>query len=128
MTAQQANSCYLHVKPEDSSWQVAPRSRFAFTLIELLVVIALMLIIMAMAVAILPGLSNGQRTSNAATQLQQWIEIAKQRAAKDRAPRGIRLWPGDANAMLVTKLEFLEQPDPYYLGSTANGPSVATVS
>jgi prepilin-type N-terminal cleavage/methylation domain-containing protein len=108
------------------------RIRTAFTLVELLVVIGIMAVLLALAVMIIPGVTDGQNNTRAATQLQQWIEIAKQRAARDRVPRGIRLLyntvpivvPGAAptdnqflQATRVVKLEYIEQPDPYTLGS-----------
>jgi len=98
-----------------------PRYRSAFTLVELLVATMLMIILATMALMIIPSLTQGQQTPRAAGQLQQWIEIAKQMAVRDRAPRGIRLLPGEANALgqvipnHVTRLQYIEQPDPFTL-------------
>jgi hypothetical protein len=47
--------------------------------------------------------------------LQGWILIAKQRAIRDGAPRGIRLVPpvGPPEAQYVTQLQYIEQPTAY---------------
>src|SRR5437868_2093965 len=82
--------------------------RHGFTLVELLVVMGLLLVLAALAVMIIPSISNDQRATQGATQLQQWLEIAKQRAMRDRAPRGIRLVPGSI-AGQITELEYIEQ-------------------
>jgi type II secretory pathway pseudopilin PulG len=92
------------------------RRCLAFTLVELLVVLALLLALTSMAVVILPRLGDGQNTTRAATQLQQWFEIAKQNAAKNRKPYGIRLIADPANPTYVSNLVYLEQPDSYNLG------------
>lgn len=91
--------------------------RRGFTLVELLVVMTLMLVLAGLALLVIPSINTSQQATQAAGQLQQWFEAAKQRAARDRAPRGIRLLPGAANASLVTDLVFLVQSDDYYLGS-----------
>jgi prepilin-type N-terminal cleavage/methylation domain-containing protein len=110
--------------------------REAFTLVELLVATMLLVVLASLALLIIPSLNQGQQTPKAATQLQQWIEIAKQRAVKDRAPRGVRLVytlpPG--NQMQVTQLEFIELPDPYTLHAKVDPfsrilqPSIASVT
>src|SRR5262245_28299709 len=92
-------------------------SRPGFTLVELLVVITLMLVIAGLAVLVIPRVQDDQKATNAATNLQQWLEIAKNRAARDRAPRGLRLLPGNPTATQVTDCVFLVQSDDYYLGS-----------
>jgi prepilin-type N-terminal cleavage/methylation domain-containing protein len=91
--------------------------RAGFTLIELLVVTGLVLVLMGLALVLVPTINNEQKATQAGTQLQQWIEIAKQRAGRDRVPRGIRLMPGAANSLQVTQLQYLEQPPDYWLGS-----------
>jgi len=91
--------------------------RRAFTLVELLVVVGLILLVTAMGLYFVPSINNEQRATQAGTQLQQWIEITKQRAARDRAPRGIRLLPGTANNYQVTQLVYTEQPPDFWLGA-----------
>src|SRR5947209_1316409 len=91
--------------------------RGGFTLVELLVVMGLLVVLASLAVMILPSISSDNRTSQGATQLQQWLEIAKQRAMRDKAPRGLRFLPGTVNPRYVTDLEYVEQPPDFYLGS-----------
>jgi prepilin-type N-terminal cleavage/methylation domain-containing protein len=94
-------------------------ARAGFTLVELLVSITLILVLAGLAILFIPRINEGQNNTRAATQLQQWINIAKQMAAKDRAPRGIRLLPGKTNIVQVTDLEYIEEPEPYTLGAVA---------
>src|SRR5436309_2213860 len=105
--------------PRATPASVPSRPRAGFTLVELLVAIGLLLILMTLAVLIIPSINNAQQSTQAGTQLQQWLEIAKQSAMRDRAPRGIRLLRGQGglNPQQVTDLEFLEQPPDLYLGS-----------
>jgi prepilin-type N-terminal cleavage/methylation domain-containing protein len=106
--------------------------RHGFTLVELMVVIALMLVLASLAVLFIPRVNSEQQATRAAGQLQQWFEMAKQRAARDRAPRGVRLLAGSANPTFVTDLVFLVQADDYYLGSVGVAPATilsrATIS
>jgi prepilin-type N-terminal cleavage/methylation domain-containing protein len=95
------------------------KPRAGFTLVELLVVITLMLVLAGLAVLIIPSITSGQQATNGAAQLQQWLEIAKQRAARDRRPRGLRLLPGSSNPAFVTDLVFLVEADDYYLGAVS---------
>jgi prepilin-type N-terminal cleavage/methylation domain-containing protein len=90
--------------------------RCAFTLVELLVAVGLLLILATLALSIIPNVSQSQNTARAAAQLQQWIEIAKSRAARDRIPRGIRLiCPPLPARPLIVQLEYIELPEPYTL-------------
>jgi prepilin-type N-terminal cleavage/methylation domain-containing protein len=73
-----------------------------FTLVELLVVIALIAILASLTVAFLPNAVNSERESRAATLLQGWLNVAKQRAVRDQAPRGLRLWIGPATVAGIT--------------------------
>ena len=95
------------------------RDRAGFTLVELLVVIGLLLLLVTLAVLIIPSINNAQQATQGATQLQQLMEIAKQTAMRDRAPRGWRLLPSQGlnGSVQVTDLIMLEQPPDLYLGS-----------
>jgi prepilin-type N-terminal cleavage/methylation domain-containing protein len=66
--------------------------RKGFTLIELLVVMALIAVLATFAIMFFPNAASAQRESRAATQVQGWLNIAKQRALRDQKPHGIRLW------------------------------------
>ncbi len=68
------------------------KPRPAFTLTELLVVMALMAVMATFAIAFFPNAASSQREARAAQNVQGWLNIAKQRALRDQAPRGLRLW------------------------------------
>jgi prepilin-type N-terminal cleavage/methylation domain-containing protein len=90
--------------------------RGGFTLIELIVVIGILLVLMALAVLIVPSLQQRQRAATGASMLQKWLNIAKTRALRDKAPRGIRLLPGKVNPNWVTEIQYIEQPEDFYGG------------
>jgi prepilin-type N-terminal cleavage/methylation domain-containing protein len=105
-------------------------ARPGFTLVELLVVMGLILVLASLALMIIPSISSEQRATQGATQLQQWLESSKQRALRDRAPRGLRLVPGSTFRQ-VTDVQFLEQAPDYHLGTakaTINGRSTTFYS
>jgi prepilin-type N-terminal cleavage/methylation domain-containing protein len=86
------------------------RRRPGVTLIELLVVIGIITALATMIVAIAPRFGERQRASRGAGQLQSWLNLAKQRALRDRRPVGIRM-PYLANSSYVTELQYVELPD-----------------
>jgi prepilin-type N-terminal cleavage/methylation domain-containing protein len=67
------------------------RRRPGVTLIELLVVIGIITALATMIVAIAPRFGERQRASRGASQLQGWLNLAKQRALRDRRPVGLRM-------------------------------------
>jgi prepilin-type N-terminal cleavage/methylation domain-containing protein len=87
--------------------------RRGFTLIELLVVISLMLVLAGLIVMFWPGLNESQRAAQGAAALQGWLNISKQRALRDQAPRGIRLY---VNSNLAVEAQYIEQPDDFTSG------------
>src|SRR3954471_2581474 len=90
--------------------------RRGLTLIELLVVIAIIVVILALVAVVGPHFSERQRTTRGATQLQGWLMIAKQRALRDGAPRGIRLpalTGSPPYAQYISQVQYIEQPDAY---------------
>ena len=95
------------------------QSRPAFTLIELLVVMALMAVMAGFAILFFPNAASSAREARAATNLQGWLNIAKQRAMRDQAPRGLRLWVtsttvnGVTIPNVVTDCQYIEQPDDF---------------
>ncbi len=98
--------------------------RAGFTLIELMVVILLLLVLTTIAVLIVPTMFGQQRASEGASQLQGWLLIAKGRALRDQAPRGIRL-NIQAGTRFVTDLQYIEQPPDYGVnGSVMSGVNV----
>jgi prepilin-type N-terminal cleavage/methylation domain-containing protein len=107
----------------------ARTQRSGFTLVELLVVITIILVLAALVVFIIPNVNDNLQATNAAAQLQQWLEVAKQRAARDRSLRGLRLLPGSGTTTQVTDLVYLVQADDYYLGfKQVNDPLAAAAN
>src|SRR5262245_4676704 len=66
--------------------------RNAFTLVELLVAMTIIAILATIAIAFFPNAASAARESRAAQITQSTLLIAKQRALRDQAPRGVRLW------------------------------------
>lgn len=104
--------------------------RTAFTLIELLVVMALMVVLATLVIAFFPGAATSARESRAGSNLQGWLNIAKQRALRDQAPRGLRLWIAQApnNQIgatsfnnIVVECQYIEQPDDFSVGMIQSG-------
>ncbi|MEZ6142278.1 MAG: prepilin-type N-terminal cleavage/methylation domain-containing protein [Zavarzinella sp.] len=89
----------------------APRS--AFTLIELLVAISIMLAIMALAALVLPALRQRDNTTKGTNQVQGYLSLAKQRAIRDQAPRGVRFYASLEDPNLCTEMAYIEQPEPF---------------
>lgn len=88
-------------------------SRPGFTLVELIVVMAIIVFVASLAVLFLPSATSEAREANAAMAVQNWLNLARQRALRDQAPRGLRLWIDDPQTFWVTRAEFIEQPDDY---------------
>lgn len=102
-------------------------TRRGFTLIELLVVMALMAVMAGFAILFFPNAASSAREARAATNLQGWLNIAKQRAMRDQAPRGLRLWVtsttvnGVTIPNVVTDCQYIEQPDDLTGGPLLSG-------
>ncbi len=93
-------------------------SRTGFTLIELLVVIALILVLATLSLLIVPRLGDDQRAVRTADQVSMWLLVAKQRAYRDQAPRGLRLirsdpTPGTPGYNEVRELVYIERPEDF---------------
>jgi prepilin-type N-terminal cleavage/methylation domain-containing protein len=98
------------------------RQHRAFTLIELLVTIALIIVLLSIAVAVSNSATlDSYKLNGAADRLGQALLTAKSRAARDKAPRGIRLVAGTDG--YIRELYYIEQPDPWLPGQIA---SIAT--
>jgi prepilin-type N-terminal cleavage/methylation domain-containing protein len=104
-----------------TTYHQAAGPRRAFTLVELLVVLSLIAFLAALAILIIPNLNDQAKAPRGAVMLQQWLLTAKNRALRDRAPRGVRLsFTGtqDIKSTIitfnpVTDLQYIEQPDPF---------------
>src|SRR5262245_30002420 len=84
--------------------------RRGFTLVEMLVVLGLNLLLITLALALVPAINDKRAAARCADQLQGWLLIAKQRAMRDQAPRGLRLIPESPTSGFVRALEYVEQP------------------
>jgi prepilin-type N-terminal cleavage/methylation domain-containing protein len=95
------------------------RRRPAFTLIEMLVVIGIIVVLATLSVAIIPSVQQRTKAARAADQVQGWLLIARERALRDRLPRGVRLIIDvDSRFGYVARnLVYIEQPDPFTGGA-----------
>lgn len=90
--------------------------RAGFTLVELLVVIALIIVLAALTAAVVQtGMLTSQKVVSAADRASGWLLIAKQRALRDGAPRGVRFLMTDAGGgfFRVTEAQYIESPEPW---------------
>lgn len=93
--------------------------RPAFTLVELLVVIALILVLATLsAIYIAPAFADNKNVLRGADRVVSTLLIARQRALRDQAPRGVR-FAVDTSTGYAQNLLYVEQPDPYR-GSSPN--------
>jgi prepilin-type N-terminal cleavage/methylation domain-containing protein len=103
--------------PPLSSLILHPSSfRRGFTLVELLVVLSLIVILMSLTAAALPGLQRRQKVARGVGLLQGWLRVAQQQALRDRMPTGVRLQRNADNPLVVTELSYIQQPDDFYGG------------
>ncbi|MCI0456978.1 MAG: type II secretion system GspH family protein [Gemmataceae bacterium] len=91
----------------------AVRPRRAFTLVELLVAMGILAFLAGLAVLIVANLDSWQRAPAGASQVQQALLIAKQRALRDRRPHGLRLIPDKSNPNIVREFQYIEPPDDF---------------
>lgn len=83
-----------------------------FTLVEMLVAMALAIIVLGLAIYVANSSTfNSYRIVGAADRLSQWAMTAKNRALRDKAPRGIRLVQDAAGN--YTECVYIESPDPW---------------
>ena len=90
--------------------------RRGYTLVELLVVMSLMILLAALAVGVsYSGMVGSQKVISGADRASGWLLIAKQRALRDGAPRGVRFFLNAATApatgFVSTEAQYIEQPD-----------------
>ncbi len=103
------------------------QSRDGYTLIELLVVISLMAVLAALTILFIPNAASSAREARAAVQLQGWLSIAKQRALRDQAPRGLRLWI-PSGSLQVVECQYTEQPDDFAVGTITSNATGDTIN
>jgi prepilin-type N-terminal cleavage/methylation domain-containing protein len=93
-------------------------ARAAFTLVELLVVMFLLALLAGLVFLLVPNINDQARAPRGAVMLQQWLQIAKNNAMRDRTNWGIRLTvktmpdPNNANVTLTvaTDAQYIQQP------------------
>jgi prepilin-type N-terminal cleavage/methylation domain-containing protein len=97
-------------------------ARSGMTLVELLVVITIIGILGGIVALVAPRFQESTRVAEGARQFTNWLEIARVRAQRDTAPRGLRISPDvlipptlpsspqDAQ-FFYYKFSYVEQPD-----------------
>jgi prepilin-type N-terminal cleavage/methylation domain-containing protein len=108
------------------------RARGGFTLVELLVAMAVIILLASIALVVVPGVLDQDRTTDGASLTRQYLMIAKARAARDNLPRGVRLItgldptnPAKSNLFWATEMQYTEAtpvvvPNPNVLGGPAD--------
>lgn len=93
--------------------------RPGFTLVELLVVMAVVIALAALALLVVPDALTQDRTTDGAGTVRQTLMIAKARALKEGAPRGVRFLvgtdpvnPSKTEPRWATEMQYIEQPPP----------------
>lgn len=86
-----------------------PRRRGGFTLIEMLVAMGIAILLLGIIVAVTQsGFMGSFRTVRAADRVSQWLVTAKNRAARDGVPRGLRFY---VNAQgHIGEAQYIEMP------------------
>src|SRR5438477_13039599 len=100
--------------------------RAGFTLVELVVVIGIIVILLAIGAAVLPGMQGNQKVQNGVDRLAQWLIIAKNRAKHDGLPTGLRFALDPNNPTQVSQFVYVQQPD-YIFGDPTAGNSCFTL-
>ena len=108
--------------------------RTGFTLVEMLVVMALIVLLAALAAGVAnSGLIGSQRLSSGSNAISGWLLIAKQTAARDGAPRGVRFFgklaPGNPNVLndpsntflAFTSAQYIQSADPVVFNPAQEG-------
>jgi len=88
---------------------IRSKSRRGFTLIELMVTMALIAFLAALAMVVAPAVLEKDRSVDAVSNLQGWLEISRARAARDRLPRGVRLIVNPVT-LQATEAQYIESP------------------
>lgn len=93
--------------------------RLGLTLIELLIVVAIIGMLGGIVGVIAPRFSERSRVAEASRQLRSWLLIAKQRAMRDKSPRGIRFLPPTVAANLPPYNNDPNQPRQFFYSNFA---------
>jgi len=82
--------------------------RRGFTLLELLIVVSILVLILAMTVAAVRFTRDGDRISAAASQVQSFINGARDRAIFSRTPVGVRFFLDPDNSRAITSMAYID--------------------
>ena len=103
------------------------RVRRGFTLVELLVAMTVIIVLTGLALVVVPGVLDQDRTTDSAGLVRQWLMISKNRAGRDGLPRGLRLIvapdpnnPVKTSPYFVTEIQYTEMP-PVLVPNPLNG-------
>src|SRR5262245_36607583 len=89
--------------------------RRGFTLIELLVVIGIIAFLAGLVMLVVPTILEKDRTVDAVTSVEGWLNNARVRAIKDRLPRGVRFIVDPATLQAYTA-QYIEAPPIVVIG------------
>lgn len=92
-------------------------SRRGFTLIELLIVISILLVVLVMTAAAVDFAFEGQRVTSTAQQVRSFLEGARDRAIRAKAPRGVRFLQDSQDPQVITGMAFIAPNDPWVDGT-----------
>jgi type II secretory pathway pseudopilin PulG len=97
------------------------------TLVELLVVISIVSVLLALvAIYVVPAFSDNKNVIRGVDRVTTALLIAKQRALRDQAPRGVRFIVDPSG--FCRQLQYIEQPDHFRVGTISttipNSPTV----
>ena len=82
--------------------------RRGFTLLELLIVVSILVLILAMTVAAVRFTRDGDRITAAASQVQSFVNGARDRAIFSRTAVGVRLFLDPDNSRSVTSMAYID--------------------
>ena len=87
-------------------------ARPGYTLVELLVVMSLIILLAALALGVSQtGMFGSQKVISAGDRVSGWLLIAKQRAVRDGAPRGVRFFSSPGDPTRFTEAQYIESPE-----------------
>lgn len=92
------------------------KGRAGFTLLEIIVVISILAVLTTLvAIYVVPAFQDNKNVIRGADRVTTTLLIAKQRALRDQAPRGVRFILNGNNQ--ATQIQFIEQPDAFRSGT-----------
>lgn len=100
--------------------------RAGMTLVELLTALGITILLAAIAVPAVLSVIRGDRLRDASSSVQGFITAARERAALDNRPRGVRLVPDPDNPELVRQLIMIREADPIAPGGSLYGGAIVS--